>query len=299
MDLRSLLSPGEPERLERSVRSLEGIRHGQANPRELEEKARMLEGAFAALGLAVESQPVSFPHGHGSRNLIATHRGLEPQRPWLLVGAHYDGVWETPGADDNASGVAVLLEAARLLTQRTWRRTIQFVAFTLEEPQTLTHRFLVGSREFVREAGRRGRRYAGALILECVGYTDNRHGSQDRPWLVRIPAPETGNFLAVVANRRSARLMRTFQQTATQLVPELPVVGYRAPLSGYLIPPTRFSDHASFWDRGYPAVMLTDTAMFRNPHYHQPTDRAETLDYAFMAAVARATIATLATLAEG
>ncbi len=74
-------------------------------------------------------------------------------------------------------------------------------------------------------------------------------------------------------------------------------MGYQTSLSGYLIPPTRFSDHASFWDGGYPAVMLTDTAMFRNPHYHQPTDRADTLDYAFMAAVARATIATVATLA--
>ncbi len=298
MDLRSLLSQVSPQRLEAHVLALEGLRHGQANPEALEEKARMLEREFTALGQRVVSQPVPFPHGHASRNLIATHRGQEHDSEWLLVGAHYDGVWGTPGADDNASGVAVLLEAARLLAQRSWRRTIQLVAFTLEEPQTLTRRFLVGSREFVREARRQGRRYAGALILECVGYTDNRQGSQERPWLVRIPAPETGNFLAVVANRRSARLMRAFQQAAAQCVPELPQVGYQTSLSGYLIPPTRFSDHASFWDGGYPAVMLTDTAMFRNPHYHQPTDRADTLDYAFMAAVARATIATVATLAE-
>ncbi len=298
MALSSLLSRVSPERLERHVRALEGLRHGQANPKELEEKARMLESALADLGLTVESQPVSFPHGHGSRNLIATHSGQERDREWIVVGAHFDGVWETPGADDNASGVAVLLEAARLLSQQTWRRALQFVAFTLEEPQTLAHRFLVGSRQFVKEARRQGRRYAGAMILECVGYTDDRQRSQDRPWLVRIPAPDAGNFLAVVANRRSARLMKTFQQTAARLVPGLSVVGYRTPLGGYLIPPTRFSDHASFWDAGYPAVMLTDTAMFRNPHYHQPTDRADTLDYAFMAAVARATIATVATLAE-
>ena len=290
-----LLGQVSPARLEAHVRALEGVRHGQANPEALEARARWLEEAFSTMGLAVEHQSVPFS-GREYRNLIVTHAGADPSIGFLLVGAHYDGIWDSPAADDNASGVAVMLEAARILSKGTFRRTIQFVAFTLEEPQTMTHHFLIGSREFVSRAKRYGQRYEGALILECVGYADHRPGSQYRPILVGIPIPDQGNFLGVISNRRSSKLMEAYRKVATEAVPELPVIGYRVPLGGWLAPETRASDHASFWNRGYPALMLTDTAMFRNPHYHQPTDRAETLDYHFMAAVARATIATVAYL---
>lgn len=294
--MKDLIQQVSPTHLEAHVRALEGVRHGQANPQALEARARWLEEALQAMGLPVEYQPVFFS-GREYRNLIVTHKGADPALGFLLIGAHYDGIWDSPAADDNASGVAVMLEAARILSKEAFRRTIQFVAFTLEEPQTMTHHFLIGSREFVSRAKRYGQRYEGVFILECVGYADQRPGSQHRPLLVRIPIPDRGNFLGIISNRRSSKLMEAYRKVASEAVPELPVIGYRVPLGGWLAPETRASDHASFWNRSYPALMLTDTAMFRNPHYHQPTDRAETLDYEFMAAVARATIATVASLA--
>jgi Zn-dependent M28 family amino/carboxypeptidase len=290
-----LLNQVSPKQLEGYVRALEGIRHGQANPEALEARARWLEETLMAMGLPVENQPVSFS-GREYRNLIVTRTGSDPALPFVLVGAHYDGIWDSPAADDNASGVAVVLEAARILSKEQFRRTIQYAAFTLEEPQTFTHHFLIGSRAFVSRAKRFRQRYEGALILECVGYADQRPGSQYKPALVRIPIPDQGNFLGVISNRRSAKLMQTYLATASVAVPELPVIGYRVPFGGWLAPETRASDHASFWNRGYPALMLTDTAMFRNPHYHRPTDRSETLDYHFMAGVAQATIAAVAAL---
>lgn len=293
--MKDLIQQVSPARLEAHVRALEGVRHGQANPEALEARAQWLEKTLQAMGLPVENQPVTFL-GREYRNLIVTHTGADPALGFLLVGAHYDGIWDSPAADDNASGVAVMLEAARILSKGTFRRTIQFVAFTLEEPQTMTHHFLIGSREFVSRAKRYRQRYEGAMILECVGYADHRPGSQYRPLLVRIPIPDRGNFLGIISNRRSAKLMESFRQAASEAVPELPVIGYRVLLGGWLAPETRASDHASFWNRGYPALMLTDTAMFRNPHYHMPTDRAETLDYHFMAGVAKATIACAAHL---
>lgn len=187
----------------------------------------------------------------------------------------------------------MLLEAARLLSGMRLSRTVEFVAFTLEEPQTTSHIILRGSREFARQARRQGVAYGAVLILECVGYTSRRAKSQLIPRLVGIEVPATGDFLGVIANRRSRELMVRFHQSAAAWASGLTVVPYAVPLNGYFIPQTRFSDHAPFWDRGYPALMLTDTAMFRNPHYHTPHDTPATLDYDFMAGVARATLATL------
>ncbi|MDI6790459.1 MAG: M28 family peptidase [Thermodesulfobacteriota bacterium] len=271
--------------------SITGLRHAWKNPSELEERAVFVQRTFDSFGLAIQSQVVPF-HGRTYRNIIGTLQGKK-DTDLLLVGAHYDAALGSPGADDNASGVAVFLEAARILSSAKLDRTLEFVAFTLEEPQlpVMTLSFLIGSRYFAGEAGKKGVKYKGVLILESVGYTSERPQSQSLPPLARITAPDTGNFLAVIANRRSKGLLESFCGSATKCVPELPVVGYKVPFSGRLIPETRFSDHAPFWDQGYPALMLTDTAMFRNPNYHTPYDRLETLDFTFMSRVAKAVVA--------
>ncbi len=297
-DFASLLSRVSRTRLERRVRELEGVRHGWDNPEAVENRAQWLTRSFEAVGLQVESRPVPL-HDRTYRNLVATVPGSDPKKPGILLGAHYDSPCGSPGADDNASGVAVLLEVAEILARTSPLRTIQFVAFTLEEPQDVFGPFLVGSEHFAKEAKEAGIQYEAVLILECVGYTDSRQGSQIVPPLVRIPVPSRAEFLAVVADRRSKRLMEAFRRCSSGSVPELDLVCYKAPpLADYFIPEVRFSDHASFWDQGYPALMLTDTAMLRNPHYHAATDTSTTLDFRFMTHVAKAVVAAVATLSN-
>jgi len=289
-DIRHLIGAVSGERLRGHVVALEGLRHGWENFPALEERASYVEETLKSFGYQVESEPVPF-RTRTYRNIIATIEGVIPGLPWLLVGAHYDSPLGSPGADDNASGVAVLLEVARILSEWRPAKTIQFVAFTLEERQSYDATILRGSREFVRRASEAGRRYDVALILECVGYTDRSKRSQILPRLITIPVPETADFLAVIAARRSKPAMERFHRAAAEYVPELPVVPYAVPFNGYLIPQSRCSDHSSFWDAGYPALMLTDTAMFRNPNYHTLRDTSDTLDYGFMADVNRAVIA--------
>ena len=280
------------DNLLRWVGELSGLRHGSENPAALEERAVSIEQQLAGCGFEVVSQEVPFA-GRVYRNLVATLPGSEPRLPMLLLGAHYDGPPGSPGADDNASGVAVLLEAARLLAGTAPQRTIKFVAFTLEEPQYIG-RFLIGSRHYAELARRRGEDYAVALILESVGYCDQREGSQRLPPLVRVPGISRGNFLAVIGNHRSRHYAEQFTQITARRVPHLPVIPYCAPpLVARFIPQLFLSDHAAFWGKGYPALMLTDTVPLRNPHYHQPTDTPETLDATFLAGVALAVVEVL------
>ncbi len=281
------------KRLEASVRALEGLRHGTENYSALEEKARFIEEKLLSCGLGVDNQIIPF-QGRRYRNIIATLEGAGSGKEELLLGAHYDSPRGSPGADDNASGVAVLLETARILASRRPGKTIRFVAFTLEEAQTWNHSILRGSRHFVAESKVAGTKYGAVLILECVGYTDRSERSQIIPSLAGVQVPKTGDFLAVIGNKQSEELMKEFQKCANIWVHDFKVVSYAVPLHGYLIPQSRFSDHSSFWNRGIPALMLTDTAMFRNPNYHTIGDTHETLDFDFMANVARSVVAFLA-----
>jgi Zn-dependent M28 family amino/carboxypeptidase len=295
--MNDILSQVSSERLEGYVRKLEGFRHGWENYDALEKRASFIEDRLISFNLAVENQEVPF-HGRTYRNIIATLEGINHEKRWLLIGAHYDAAWGSPGADDNASGVAVLLEAANILSKQKLRRTLQFAAFTLEEPQPQTIHFLIGSNHFAGGAKRSNRKYAAVFILESVGYTDNAEGSQFVPLFVRIRVPRNGNFLGVISNKRSKAIMQAFQAVSDKYVPELQVVPYKVPLSGRIIPATRFSDHASFWNYGYPALMLTDTAMFRNPHYHTRHDICETLNFSFVSSVAKAVISAVLELGD-
>jgi Zn-dependent M28 family amino/carboxypeptidase len=293
MSLGELLSGIDEGRLEAIVRELEGPRHRRAGPAALEHAASFIAEALTEAGLETERQPFEF-RGSTYDNVVATLAGSAPDRPWVLVGAHFDTVFGSPGADDNASGVATLLEVARQAAELRPAATLQFVGFNLEEPQDFVGTYRVGSARFAERARRERRRYAGALVLEMVGYTDPRPDSQQVPPLVFKRVPNTGTFLAAVGDGRSGRLLRRFERSAARHVPELTVVTQRSRLRGWTLPLTRLSDNASFWDRGYPALMITDTAFLRNPHYHLETDRADTLDYRFMAQVARAVLATVA-----
>ncbi len=222
-------------------------------------------------------------------NLLAVFPGDLADRTVMEFGAHYDTVAITPGADDNASGIAALLEIARVLSGLPNRRTIRLVFFAQEENG------LEGSIQHVRNLARRNEELAGAVILEMVGYTNSEPGSQASP--ARIPLlfwpPDTGDFVAVVGNFRSGSLGNHFETAASRYVPELPL--FSANRLGGLFKDALRGDHKPYWDHNYKAIMLTDTADFRNPHYHRPTDTPETLDYEFLSAITRAALATAIT----
>lgn len=271
---------GTIARLRRDVERLAG-EIGPRTPRLGDSLARaeaLIRAELEAAGLVVERRAYGF-FGHEVANLVGVPAPSREARTWYLVGAHYDSVAGTPGADDNASAVAVMLELARRLADH--HLPLRFVAFTMEEPPAFATPWQ-GSRRFCREMRRRGERTAGAVVLEMVGFTAPL---QPYPKVLEGRGyPSTGDFIGVIGERRSRsfaeRLVAGMKAAGTVPVESL-IVGLR----GGLLPISRLSDHASFWDRGWPAVMVTDTAFLRNPNYHRPTDTPETLDYAFMAGV--------------
>ncbi len=246
-------------------------------------------GAMEQVGLRVEKQHFAY-HGQRCANVVARDAGNKPGGRQYILCAHYDTAWGTPGADDNASAVAILLEAARLArgaeildsATAAW----QLIAFTTEEPPAF-HTRHQGSRVFAREARRQGRRIDGVVNLEMLGYFKDVPKSQRYPFPARLFGyPDRGDFVGVVGNWRSRRLTREVV-TAMRMNPDLSVQELIVPERGFLLFFSRLSDHSSFWDHGYPAVMLTDTAFLRNPHYHSPSDRPDTLNFAVMARVVR------------
>lgn len=285
------------ERLRRHVVALEGVRHPRATPERHRAARDYIAAQLRAAGLAADLVPFRF-RGRTYHNVVAMVPGREPGRPRLMVGAHFDSTAHTPGADDNASGVAAVLECARLVTAFQPRATVEFVGLDLEELQTLTGRYRVGSHALARDKRSRGESLAGALILEMVGYRDPTPGAQVVPPLLGVDVPRTGDFLAAVGDARSGDLLDGFVLGARSAAPELTVVPYRTRLRGWLLPLTRLSDNASFWDARYPSLMLTDTAFLRNPHYHQVSDTSATLDYGFMASVTAATAGAVARLTD-
>jgi len=285
------------ERLRRHVAALQGVRHPAAAPERHRAARDYVAEALRGLGLAVELAPFVF-RGRTYHNVVATVPGRVAERPRLFVGAHFDSTAHTPGADDNASGVATLIECARLVAPRAPRGAVTFAGLDLEELQTATGKYRVGSRALAREARARGEQLAGALILEMVGYCNPRPGTQIAPPFLGIDVPREGNFLAAVGDTGSRALLDTFVAGARAAAPALPVVAYRARLRGWLLPLTRLSDNASFWDARYPSLMLTDTAFLRNPHYHQWSDRSDTLDFEFMTKVTEATVGAISRITD-
>ncbi len=245
--------------------------------------------ALGSSGYDVERQ-VYLYRGRRCANLIASPRVTPASGPNYLLTAHYDTVIGTPGADDNASAVAVLLEIARLgmehgLTsgdQGDWR----FVGFSTEEPPAF-HTRHQGSRVFAREARQRCMRIDGIVNLEMLGYFVTSPSSQWVPFPISLFGySRIGNFVAVVANWKSRRLARRLVE-AMRRNPSLPVEKLVVPERGFLFFPARLSDHSSFWDRGYPAVMVTDTAFLRNPYYHSHSDTIDKLNFPAMTEVVR------------
>jgi Zn-dependent M28 family amino/carboxypeptidase len=285
------------EHLLTHLHALIGERHPVTAPAHLHRTEAYLADTFASLGWQVSAHPFQAMGGTW-RNVVAsllpTHRLLHhgngtPPAP-LILSAHYDSVEGSPGADDNASALAVLLETARRMRGMDRSREVHCIGFCLEEEG------LLGSRAYAAELKAAGRDIAGAIVLECVGYASDREGSQAVPPGTPIAVPTVDNFLAIVGNTASAALTASVAQAAGPHVPVVPLV---VPGNGERLPDTCRSDHAAFWDHGFPAVMLTDTADFRNPNYHRAGDTLDTLSLAFLEDVTDAVTAAAGCLAAG
>lgn len=282
--------PADRHHLREDLKSLVGERHPVSSPARLRETETYLHQQFAQAGLTVTTHPFS-ALGGTYRNVLGTalpSGKTAPATP-LILAAHFDTVEGSPGADDNASALAVLLHVARRVRGMKLARPIRFIAFNLEEED------LLGSSAYTELLRKNRETIHGAIVLECVGYASHQEGSQKTPPGVPIAVPTTGNFLAVVGNERSQALTGSVVQAMKSHLPIVPLV---VPGNGEKLPDTRRSDHTSFWEQGFPAVMLTDTANFRNPHYHRPTDTLETLNLDFMASVAEGLMATVTALAS-
>jgi aminopeptidase YwaD len=266
----------------RHLQSLIGERHPVTAPQALRTAAEYLTARFSEYGWTTSGQPFR-ALGKSYFNVLAIKwpggRPVKNAEPPLLIGAHYDTVEGSPGADDNASALAVLLDAADRLRQVDVARPVWLVAFCLEEQG------LLGSRAFISHLKHAGQPLDGAIILECVGYASHEAGSQRTPPGVPIPVPTVGNFLGIIGNDASRSLAAAVERNARRVAPATPAVALTVPSRGEALPDVRRSDHAAFWDEGYAAVMLTDTANFRNPHYHRPSDTLDTLNMEFLAAV--------------
>jgi aminopeptidase YwaD len=278
-----------PELIWRHIQRITEIRHPDTHPEGLRKTLTYLREVYISLGIQIEEDPfdqlgVQYP------NLIGVLPGKKHREEVFMIGAHYDTVAVSPGADDNASGLAVMLETCRVLHGVTPPCTIEFVSFSMEEDG------LQGSRSYAKKARALEKKVLGAIILECVGYAVGEAGSQRSPSGLPIAIPDVGNFIGIIANSASQTLCRAFEGVVSAHVPKLPKVSLVVPENGERFPDTRRSDHASFWDQGFQALMLTDTADYRNPHYHQPTDLPETLDMLFMSSISQALVAFLAEL---
>ena len=262
MPIDNLIKEVNEENLKHIVKALSFPRHGWYNYNELFRIAKFMEEIFNKYGYIIEIDEFSY-HKRTYRNIIATKKGIESNKNWLLMGAHYDSAIDSPRADDNASAVSIMLEVAIILKDTAISDQIKFVAFTLEEPQPFSINFLIGNENFAKKMRKLGYKYE-AIFLESVGYYSGKPGSKHLPSFVN--APDIGNFIGVVGNKKSESLVEVFEKTK-YYIPSINVITYIASLNGWIATETRFSDYASFWNGGFKAVMVTDTAMFRNPHY--------------------------------
>lgn len=281
------------ERLRGHVRTLAG-EIGERNvfrPDSLRAAETYIRRELDAYGYAASAQPYTV-RGVESANLEVSCIGATLPREILLVGAHYDSVEGSPGANDNASGVAVLLELARQFSGTVNDRTVRFVAFTNEEPPFFMSAEQ-GSRVYARRVRERGDDIPLMISLEMLGYYDTEPGSQRYPPLLKHFYPPQGDFIAFVSNLRSRAALERFAQTF-RAASDFPAESAALP---FWLPGVAWSDHFSFWMVGYPALMVTDTAFYRYAHYHTAKDTPDKLDYERMSRVAAGLYGTLRKLA--
>lgn len=284
-----------------NVSFLEGVRHRNTGLAHLENTRDTLLQRFHNYGIWPWIQSFYYNQDVG-QNIIGHLPGMKNPDTVYIIDAHYDGVSNGPAADDNASGTAGVMEAARILSEYTFDKSIRFIGFDMEEDG------LRGSKAYVNTGIRPGESIAGVLNFEMIGYYSEKNNSQTVPsgFSTLFPAAHAqlqadnfrGNFIATVANTSSDPLNAHLKSSAQLYVPQLKVIELSVPGNGAIAPDFRRSDHAPFWDNSLPALMITDGANFRNHNYHTAHDVKDSLDFGFMTNVVKATVAAAVSLAN-
>ena len=238
----------------------------------LRASVEFIETELRGAGLQIEEQEYKVS-GKSVKNIEVEIRGSARPDEIVVVGAHYDSVFGSPGANDNASGVAALLELAREFKNKEVNRTLRFVAFVNEEPPYFQTEEM-GSRVYARRSREKAENIVAMVSLETIGYYSDAENSQVYPFPFSLFYPSVGNFIGFVGNTSSRPLVRRSIKTFRD--DGFPSQGVAAP--GWLTG-IGWSDQWSFWKEGYQAIMITDTAVFRYPYYHRRSDTAEKLDY--------------------
>jgi aminopeptidase YwaD len=265
------------ENLKGHVRSIHFDRNPYDRHPELERVAQYIQRELSRIGLEVEEDSFQW-EGKTHKNILGVKRGKASPDRVVILGAHYDTVPGSPGADDNASAIAVLLEVARNIQKISVGSTLKLIAFGLEEYG------YVGSLRYAEGARRGKEEILGMISLEMVGFTGPR---QDYPpYMDPKVYPVVGDFIGIIGNENSKVLLEIVRRTFKAQIPQLPSEFLLVPGNGAGMEEVRSSDHCPFWDRGFPALLVTDTAFLRNPNYHLPSDTMETLDFEFMRKVA-------------
>jgi len=285
-------------RLHTHVAAIASSEHNTATPQQLEQAAGYIENVLGSEGYTIQRQSYQ-AGGQTVRNIEVSRSsvapGAKPERIFI-IGAHYDSAPGAPGANDNGSGTAAVLELARLLkTMRPSQGTeVKFVFFVNEEPPYFMGEEM-GSMQHARKLHQEGQNVEGALILETVGYYSQARHSQTLPPGLEGRYPDTGNFIAFVGTLESSKLVQE-ALSAFQRASDFPAHGLAAPA---YVQGVTLSDHSSYNRFGYPAIMITDTAFMRYPYYHTAEDTPDKLDYASVARVVSGLARTIAALAAG
>ncbi len=260
-------------------------------PEALAAAAQYIRNSLESSGYEVRAQSFE-SKGLTLQNLEVELPGNTLPEEIIVLGAHYDSIAGTPGANDNASGVAALLEIARLAAGNRYSRTVRLVAFANEEPPFFYGEEM-GSNVYAARSRQRGEQIKTMLALETIGFYTDEPASQQYPFPFSFFYPDTGNFIGFVGNLSSRRLVRR-AIGAFRTSTAFPSEGLAAP--GWMMG-VHWSDHWSFWQAGYPAIMITDTALFRYHHYHAATDTPDKLDYPSLARVTKGLTEVVAELA--
>ena len=289
-------APDLAERMRQHVRAVASEEHNTGKPAQLERAAIYIETTLRKAGYAPSRQEYEAA-GHKVRNIEVAvgnvAKGKRPERIFI-VGAHYDSAQGAPGANDNGSGTAAVLELARLLktVQPAAGTEVRFVFFVNEEPPFFLSEEM-GSMQHAAALKRQGLAVEGALVLETMGYYSDAPGSQQLPPGLEGQYPDTGNFIAFVGTLESSALVRQ-ALAAFQKASDFPAQGLAAPAHTMGV---TLSDHSSYHRHGYPALMITDTAFMRYPYYHTAQDTPDKLDYDSMARVVEGLAKTIVSLA--
>ncbi|MEX1192188.1 MAG: M28 family peptidase [Brumimicrobium sp.] len=299
-DIQNFVDQVDSTEIKDNLSFIEGIRHYSANPTKLNAVRDSIDDIFVRNGLETERQEFTFS-GNSGFNILGKKTGLKDEAITFIIDGHYDGVSNSPAADDNGSAVSGMLEILRVLSQYDFEHTIRFIGFDFEEAG------LIGSQRYVTNGIESYEDIQGVLNFEMIGYYSEDTNSQTLPAGFDLLFPQAvqdieadssrGNFLVVCGNANSNSLISDFVNYSNIYVPDLRVISLEVPGNGEIAPDLRRSDHTPFWESGRKALMLTDGADTRNFNYHTPADTMGTLNFDFMTKNVKATLATLAELA--